>query len=528
MSDMNQPLIGQTVTGKLYAAPYIPERMAHKLTFTGAVEGEYDGSADTEVAIPTVPENVSAFANDAGYLTQHQDISGKLDASALPSAVNDALAQAKASGAFDGKSAYQHAQDGGYTGTEEEFAAKLAFDPFIESTGELVYTQTVTFDTDAGAAKFGKASFTPNTDAVYWLEINGEMYKCHWEKSSVQYDLYDTDGNHWMQRGTLATYLYGQVAGTYTYNLYAPSEELMIEPQYLPPNIALKSDIPDGVVKSVNGTAPDENGNVEVEAGGIDVTATVGQTIVVTEVDANGKPTKWEAADYQPRTHWSEVTEILPETAGVYSEDAGGFTIPFVELTDGAEYKMVYNGVEYVSGCMDARQDGVGEILFGNIPRMLGTGDNGCPFMGAMVIDGEAGMGGVVIPLDDAETVTLSITEIKYTPIHAMYLSNVRPYCTEVIVDVDPSGGEEFFSLDSVEKLENAYNLDRQIVIKALRQEVIEGNFTTTATFFGMLASVVASTYGKSFTFVVFAGYNLGVLTLVPQEDGTYIVDTTI
>lgn len=30
--------------------------------------------------IPTVPTQVSAFNNDAGYLTQHQDISGKLDA----------------------------------------------------------------------------------------------------------------------------------------------------------------------------------------------------------------------------------------------------------------------------------------------------------------------------------------------------------------------------------------------------------------------------------------------------------------
>lgn len=29
--------------------------------------------------IPTVPENVSAFENDAGYLTEHQDISGKVD-----------------------------------------------------------------------------------------------------------------------------------------------------------------------------------------------------------------------------------------------------------------------------------------------------------------------------------------------------------------------------------------------------------------------------------------------------------------
>jgi len=30
-------------------------------------------------AIPTVPTNVSAFTNDAGYLTQHQDISGKVN-----------------------------------------------------------------------------------------------------------------------------------------------------------------------------------------------------------------------------------------------------------------------------------------------------------------------------------------------------------------------------------------------------------------------------------------------------------------
>ena len=40
--------------------------------------------------------------NAKGYLTQHQDISGKLDASKLPEAINTALSQAKASGDFDG------------------------------------------------------------------------------------------------------------------------------------------------------------------------------------------------------------------------------------------------------------------------------------------------------------------------------------------------------------------------------------------------------------------------------------------
>ena len=79
-----------------------------------------------------IPVKVSQLENDSGYLTEHQDISGKLDANKLPEAVNKALAQAKASGEFngepgdDGKSAYEYAQDAGYTGTESEFAQKLA------------------------------------------------------------------------------------------------------------------------------------------------------------------------------------------------------------------------------------------------------------------------------------------------------------------------------------------------------------------------------------------------------------------
>ena len=53
-----------------------------------------------------IPTKVSQLSNDKGYLTQHQDISGKLDASALPTAINTALAQAKASGEFDGEDGY--------------------------------------------------------------------------------------------------------------------------------------------------------------------------------------------------------------------------------------------------------------------------------------------------------------------------------------------------------------------------------------------------------------------------------------
>lgn len=58
------------------------------------------------------------------------------EADDIPVAVNEALAQAKASGEFDGadgKSAYAYAQDGGYTGTEAEFAAKLAEETYSKS-----------------------------------------------------------------------------------------------------------------------------------------------------------------------------------------------------------------------------------------------------------------------------------------------------------------------------------------------------------------------------------------------------------
>lgn len=64
------------------------------------------GALPSTTVIPTVPTKVSAFTNDAGYLTEHQDISGKLDADKLPQAVEDALAQAKASGEFDGEDGY--------------------------------------------------------------------------------------------------------------------------------------------------------------------------------------------------------------------------------------------------------------------------------------------------------------------------------------------------------------------------------------------------------------------------------------
>ena len=50
-----------------------------------------------------MPTKTSELENDSGFLTEHQDISGKLDKDKLPEAIDDALAQAKESGEFNGK-----------------------------------------------------------------------------------------------------------------------------------------------------------------------------------------------------------------------------------------------------------------------------------------------------------------------------------------------------------------------------------------------------------------------------------------
>lgn len=52
---------------------------------------------------PTIPTKTSQLTNDSGYLTEHQDISHLLPRTELGAAVDVALAEAKNSGAFDGK-----------------------------------------------------------------------------------------------------------------------------------------------------------------------------------------------------------------------------------------------------------------------------------------------------------------------------------------------------------------------------------------------------------------------------------------
>ena len=165
---------------------------------------------------------------------------------------------------------------------------------------------------------------------------------------------------------------------------------------------------------------------------GIDVTASVGQTIVVKEVDSNGKPTKWEAVEHQPRTHWSEETLMLPETTLVPSEDGGTFT-PLDVPSAGSACKVMYNGTEYICEAQDATSLVGGGVILGNFDLLSESGDTGEPFVIVLMAPVEGG--GQAILLDGSETCTLSIMGTSVVKIPDKYLPEYLPFRFNLVMD---------------------------------------------------------------------------------------------
>lgn len=225
--------------------------------------------------------------------------------------------------------------------------------------------------------------------------------------------------------------------------------------------------LPDGVVKSVNGTKPDFYGNVEVESGGggVDVSASVGQTIVVKEVDANGKPTKWEAADYQPRTHWSEETVVLEETTIIPNEEGELMFTPLAVPSVGDICKVTYNGTEYECKAIDVSAlTGVECVYLGNA-EVLGDANTDEPF-GVMLFTAGGG-GAMLLPLDEAETFTLSISGEVVIKIPEKYIpsaSNEFAIHFTGYPKENPEAGEEMQVLERPEAIYEALSSGKKIV----------------------------------------------------------------
>lgn len=89
----------------------------------------------------------------------------------------------------------------------------------------------------------------------------------------------------------------------------------------------------------------------EPEASGIDVTAEVGQTIIAKAVDENGKPTEWESAGYQPRTHWMESEHKVLLDTTVTTSNSMAYLIQKTELQEGQICTVTFGGQQYSCTC---------------------------------------------------------------------------------------------------------------------------------------------------------------------------------
>ena len=222
-------------------------------------------------------------------------------------------------GKFDGapgKSAYQYAQDGGYTGTEAEFAEKLASGDnfYIDLAGPYPdYTCPMTMDDIKAAYDAGYNLVCRCTLGAYTaaLPLAVPMPNANfWAFSvfgSMSLSVVITEGRVSAQLTEVAT-IYDRLPNpqslTFTgaaEGTYDGSEPLTVEIPSGDSIVPAPSSADNG---KYLGCADGKAAWLPVEAsgGGGDISlgltaASVGQTIKVKAVDENGKPTEWEAAD---------------------------------------------------------------------------------------------------------------------------------------------------------------------------------------------------------------------------------------
>ena len=127
----------------------------YPLTFTGAVSETYDGSSAKTIKIPigadgitpTIGENGNWYLGDTDTNKPSRGEKGEKGETGAQGEKGDT----GATGA-DGKSAYSYAVDGGYIGTEAEFAAKLAAEK-LPNPYPLTFTGAVSGSYDGSSAK---------------------------------------------------------------------------------------------------------------------------------------------------------------------------------------------------------------------------------------------------------------------------------------------------------------------------------------------------------------------------------------
>lgn len=222
----------------------------------------------------------------------------------------------------------------------------------------------------------------------------------------------------------------------------------------------------------INPEEEDEaNGGGSGSGTSIDVTAEVGQTIRVKAVDANGKPTAWEAVDFpEGVSSWNDLTdkpfnivELMPKTELVYYDATGIFTASTdFELAAGRTYIVNWNGVEYTAtasaGTFVSENIAAAVIYVGN-PAVVGGENNGLPFAVARILFDPTSKGVIgAIPLDGSTSVSVGIKGLE-----SPYVDSTGPLVLDALFD--ETSGELTTVYATPEQIFTAFMAGRQIVI---------------------------------------------------------------
>lgn len=252
----------------------------------------------------------------------------------------------------DGKSAYQYAVEGGYTGTEAEFSEKLAEEiPTVDSTltqsGQAADAAEVGARLSSLSGKIVTTSESKVSAHNTGADTHGDIRLLIQGLTDRLNALADSDDTTLDQLSEVVAYIKSNRTLIEAITTSKVSVADIIDnlttnvtnkPLSAAQGVALKAlidaiSIPEklpnpnaltftgAVTGSYDGSAPLE---VKIPSGGgaagdyipIPSSAELGQTIVVKAVDENGKPTEWEAADITSgggSDGWTEIGEITLE-----------------------------------------------------------------------------------------------------------------------------------------------------------------------------------------------------------------------
>ncbi len=209
----------------------------------------------------------------------------------------------------DGKTAYEYAKDGGYTGTEEEFAAKMA-----QEIPDVAQSDWNAADSEEGHVLnrthyravtnetiFPETSLAFSVDADGYMSVTeanvslipGYSYAVMWDGTR-----YDTVAGEIPDSGGI-----GAIGNLSLFGFGEATEEPFIMYGFDGTFMVATKDTGDTHTVSISGDIVEiKKLDPQFLPDGVPIvqTATPGQMLLVKAVDENGKPTEWEAVDPIP------------------------------------------------------------------------------------------------------------------------------------------------------------------------------------------------------------------------------------